>query len=105
MAILDYLAGLNWTGQRVADEAQFCGEDSATGGGTRAGAMVKAGRSPNAPYRRRERGTFSTGLASSAHLLAQYLADRCDVTPEDVQRWHCEQHPECFDDEPHGGVS
>lgn len=25
----------------VADEAQFCGEDSATGGGTRAGAMVK----------------------------------------------------------------
>lgn len=43
--------------------------------------------------------------AGRANLVAEYLMDRCGVSTDDVDRWHREQHPGCFDEEPHGGAS
>lgn len=84
MGTVDCLAGLNWTGFLLCLLVT---------------AVVLATLQALRTAQRAE------GLASSADLVAQYLADRCGVTPEDVRRWHREQHPECFDDKPHGGVS
>ncbi|MEV1294452.1 hypothetical protein [Pseudonocardia sp. NPDC049635] len=46
------------------------------------------------------RGTRAMAAAGHAHLVADYLMDRCGVTLEQVDEWHREQHPECFDDKP-----
>lgn len=51
------------------------------------------------------RGTRAVEAAGRANLVADYLMDRCGVSAEDVDRWHREVHPDCFDDEPRGGAS
>lgn len=82
--MIDYLAGLNWS---VALDVLLWT------------ALVVA------TLQALRTAQHAEAHAMQAELVGDYLLDRCGASYEEVDRWHREQHPGCFEGETRGGES